>query len=107
MKPASLLRYELHKLRESLRVDNGGDISLAFTIERKQAQLVIAERRELKRLARYLTFKADIYGPTGRIYSCDAKWTVRDGKLFHGNKVIDPNTLTDGHGRTIDPDSNY
>ncbi len=63
--------------------------------------------RLLKKLARVLTFKADIYGPNGRIYGFEHKFKVKDGKLFHGDKELDPSTLYDGHGRLITEDSNF
>ena len=55
----------------------------------------------LQQLAQYLSQKADIYTPTGRIYAFEADFTVRDGRLFHGDIEIDPTTLTDGHGQRI------
>jgi hypothetical protein len=56
---------------------------------------------KLKKLAKLLTYKADIYGPNGRIYACDAAFTVQNGKLFHGQTEIDPTTLRDGNGNPI------
>jgi hypothetical protein len=81
----------------------GGRSTLAAFIANHEA----AKLRELKRLAKVLTYKADIYGPNGRIYGFEAKFAVRDGKLFHGTVELDPSTLTDGHGRTITSDSNF
>jgi hypothetical protein len=76
-------------------------------IGKLEIRLAEATRRELKRLARVLTYKADVYGPQGRIYSHTAKWEVRDGVLWHGSQAYDPDTLCDGHGRTIDAESMY
>ena len=113
MRPASLIRYDIAKLKEApvpylapVSVQDAFEANKARRLVQLERDLLIANRRELKRLAKYLTYKADIYGPTGRIYSCDAKWTVREdvlGKayLFHGDKIIDPEQLCDGHGRTI------
>lgn len=57
---------------------------------------------DLQKLARLLSEKSDIYSPTlGRIYAFEARFDVRDGKLFHGSRELDPATLTDGHGRRI------
>lgn len=88
-----LVQYALGKAREA-----GAP---AEKIAKLEANLVIAKRQYLKRLARVLQFKADIYGPNGRIYACDAKFAVRDGKLFHGEIELDPDLLRDGHGRPI------
>lgn len=55
----------------------------------------------LQQLAQLLNQKPDIYTPTGRIYAFEADFTIRDGKLFHGDLELDPHTLTDGHGRRI------
>jgi hypothetical protein len=53
-------------------------------------------------LAQYLSQKPDIYSPVlGRIYAFEAEFAVRDGKLFHGSRELDPASLTDGHGRRI------
>jgi hypothetical protein len=63
----------------------------------------IRHRRRLKKLAEELTYKADIYGPEGRIYSFMNKWSVsEDGKLMFGEKKFNvPGDLYDGHGRDI------
>jgi len=55
----------------------------------------------LQQLAQYLSQKPDIYTPTGRIYAYEDKFTVRDGKLFHGSRELALASLTDGHGRRI------
>ena len=55
----------------------------------------------LQHLAKLLNQKPDIYSPLGRIYAFEAEFTVRDGKLFHGSRELDPASLTDGHGRRI------
>jgi hypothetical protein len=94
---AGLLNYKLHKMREA-----GAP---AAEIAKVEARLAVAKRRELKRLARVLRFKADVYGPEGRIYGFDAPFAVRDGKLFHGEKELDPAKLRDGHGRPIHDES--
>jgi hypothetical protein len=113
MKSASLIKYDIHTIKRAIESsDRCSDRDkliprLRAKLAKKEADLVIATRRELKRLAHTLTFKADIYGPTGRIHSHELKWTVRDNKLFHGDKEIDPATLCDGHGRLITWESGY
>ena len=88
---AALINYALHT--RTLTPDARAQL---------ESKLAVAKRRELKRLAQHLTYKADIYGPEGRIYSGDAKFIVStDGKLFHGAKELDVAKLTDGHGRAI------
>lgn len=111
MKPASLIRYDIRNLEKKLLP---GCMPAALrpkveaTLAKKKAELQIAERREFKRLAKVLTFKADIYGPNGRIYSHMARWAVSDeGQLMHGTTIIDPATLTDGNGRVITPDLSF
>ena len=56
---------------------------------------------DLQKLARLLSQKPDIYSPLGRIYAFEAEFTARDGKLFHGERELDPASLTDGHGKRI------
>ena len=110
---ASSLRYRIHKITRDLRTPEALALAMKSTgtpLTKLYVKLNIAERRELKRLARVLTYKADVYGPTGRIYSFEAPWTVGvDGAgkpaLFHGTKQYDPNTLRDGHGQLITDDS--
>ena len=63
--------------------------------------------KQLKALAEVLTYKADIYGPNGRIYGWEAPFRVVKGELFHGENKLDPSTLTDGHARRITEDSNF
>ena len=63
--------------------------------------------KQLKALAEVLTYKADIYGPNGRIYGWEGEFKVIKGELFHGENKLDPSTLRDGHGRRITEDSNY
>lgn len=104
MKSAALLRYDIRNLENNLLLDYMPAAlrpKLEATLAKKKAELQIAERRELKRLAKHLTYKADIYGPLGRIYSFEAKFHVRDDKLFHGEIELDPAKLYDGHGRPI------
>lgn len=113
-----LIRHDLFKLRQEIEpftidfhngslTDNGLTkfLTLKNRIAKKEADLVVAHRRYLKQLAQTLTFKADVYYTTGRIYSHNARWTVRDGKLFHGEVEIDHTKLTDGNGRGIFPHS--
>jgi hypothetical protein len=104
MKSAALLRYEIARLEK----DTAGYLPVPLrakieaSLAKKKAELPAAERRELKRLARLLTYKADIYGPNGRIYGFEAEFTVSaEGKLFHGTVELDPAQLHDGHGRLI------
>jgi hypothetical protein len=104
MKSAAELRYEIHRLEKDLSDYMPASLrsKMETNLAKKKADLLIAHRRELKRLARYLTYKADIYGPTGRIYGFEAKFHVSpDAKLYHGTMELDPATLTDGHGRVI------
>ena len=55
-----------------------------------------------KRLVRLLRYKADIYGPFGRIYSFEHKWGVSPtGELLLDGVPVDPHTLRDGNGRII------
>ena len=87
-----MVKYALHKAREA------NDLPKVAKLELK---LVVEERRYLKRLAAVLRYKADIYGPNGRIFGFEAKFAVRDGKLFHGSAELNPDSLCDGHGRKI------
>ena len=64
--------------------------------------------RDLKRLARVLTSKADIYVYRGRrIYGFEAAFAVIGDELFHGTTKLDPAALIDGHGRFIANVSNF
>jgi len=90
---AALLRYDIHNLTKTMETLPASlwPKNAEATLARKKAELPIAARRELKRLAKVLTYKWDIYGPNGRIYAADAKFTVSpDGKLFHGTTELDP-----------------
>lgn len=114
MKSAALIRYDIAKLAEKIgriTLTDGTQalyVRLNTELERKERELVTATRRELKRLAKVLTFKADIYGPNGRIYSHEAQWSVTpDGTLMHGTAVLDPATLRDGNGRAITYDLSF
>jgi len=106
-----MIRYKIgHILRQQKVV--GEKPADSIKLAKLQAQLEIAQRRELKRLAKVLTYKADVYGPEGRIHSHEAKWTVRNdmgGKacLYHGDMAYLADELSDGHGRTITTDSMY
>lgn len=107
---AAVIRYDIRKLEQKLEVEQHAFVANALRtkIANKKVVLAATERLELKDLAKTLTYKADIYYATGRIYSADAKWTVtKDGKLMHGDKEIRPELLRDGHGRTIISDSDY
>ena len=65
-------------------------------------QTAAARRRSNRRLARYLTYKADVYGPNGRIFSFEHKWSSSvNGALLLDGVEIDPDTLRDGNGRVI------
>jgi hypothetical protein len=95
MKSAAELRYEIHSLEKDLSDYMPASLrsKMETNLAKKKADLLIA---------RYLTYKADIYGPTGRIYGFEAKFHVSpDAKLYHGTMELDPATLTDGHGRVI------
>ena len=75
-------------------------------IARLKRELATATRRENRRLAEVLTYKADVYGPAGRIYSFEHKWTVaKDGRLLLDGSEIDPLDLRDGNGRVITDES--
>ena len=108
MRSSALIRYDLRELRftlTGLQAVPGYDQQCA-SMERKiaklQADLIKATRRELKCLAKTLTYKADVYHPDiGRIFHTEAKWYVDGDKLYHGVIRIDPAKLTDGHGRPI------
>lgn len=121
-----LIRLDLFRLRQEIepfQIDfhNGKLTDAGLTkflalknrINKKEADLVVAERRYLKQLAKVLNCKADVYGPNGRMFTWDDEsdkrtpYTVRDGKLFHGEVEIDHTKLTDGHGRGIYPHSDY
>lgn len=107
MRSAALINYDIVTL-EKKRAESGGYLSAWDTarLERCRRELPVAKRRELKRLARTLTLKADIYATgIGRIFACDARFIVRGERLFHGTRELDPATLCDGHGRTITADS--
>ncbi len=108
MKSASLIRYDIGMLTKGLEFNTPlNRTKVEVIILKKQAELIVAHRREMKRLAWVLTYKSDIYGPTGRIWNHVAKFHVTsDGKLYHGTTELDPAKLTDGHGRLITTDSN-
>ena len=64
--------------------------------------LAVALRRENKRLVQRLRYKADVYGPSGRIYSFEHKWAVsKSGDLLLDGAPIDPDSLLDCNGRII------
>ena len=112
MKSASLIRYDIARARRNIEagIDRAGN---SVKLAKAQIALPIAERRELKALAKVLTYKADIYAPGGRIFSCDGTWAVDAAGLLFIDRAtgharpIDPATLCDGHGRTITADSGY
>lgn len=104
MQSPALIRYRIHQLEKEIMLED--DVSEARRrIAKLEEQFEVALRRELKRLAGLLTYKADIYGPNGRIYSHTAKWTVGwlncKPSLFHGSLAIDHTKLFDGHGELI------
>lgn len=69
---------------------------------RLRRDLAVAVRRENKRLVQRLRYKADIYGPSGRIYSFEHNWSVSpSGDLLLDGAPIDPCSLRDGNGRII------
>lgn len=64
--------------------------------------LAVAMRRENKRLVQLLRHKADVYGPSGRIYTFEHKRSVStSGDLLLDGVPIDPCSLLDGNGRII------
>lgn len=112
MRNASLIRYDISKIQRTRGtqelINPASAAATDARLAKLEADLVTAERRELKRLAKHLTYKADVYtseAPGGRIYSFDAKWHVAevDGKpaLFHGTRQLDREQLCDGHGQYI------
>lgn len=109
MRSASLIRYDIFRLESrALPLDLRETVRLAKLREKLPA----AARRELKQLAKTLTYKADVYrAGFGRIYPDAGKWSVRpvgaSFGLFLADTQIDPDSLCDGHGRTITADSNY
>lgn len=63
--------------------------------------LALDDPKYLKRLAKILTYKADVYVPGRRLYSHDHKFRVVGNSLLHGGSTIDPNQVFDGNGRNI------
>lgn len=60
------------------------------------------EKQRMEKLIEGLTYKADIYGPNGRIYSFKAPWRFDEhGNLFHGEVQYQLKDLYDGHCRPI------
>ena len=55
----------------------------------------------LKRLAKDLKFRDSMYDDNGRIYAFEGAFTVADGKLMQGARVIDTASLRNGHGESI------
>jgi hypothetical protein len=114
MKSAALLRYDIRNIEANITAGFlghlGNEIARA-KVAKKQAELAVAVRRELKRLCKVLTYKADVYGPNGRIYSHEGKWEVTPGNQLVFVKVpgtsptiytvYNPEQLTDGHGQII------
>ena len=56
---------------------------------------------QLKQLAEFLTYKADQYDKAGRIYPFQHPFVVEGTVIKHGERIIDLDTLVDGHGRPI------
>lgn len=104
MKDAASIRYQIHKLKTSLKPD-------LEKLQKLESDLPVAVRRELKQLAKVLKYKADVYGPDGRIFSCDGEWSVINNCLVFTDRetktqtTYNPEHLTDGHGQIIDGDS--
>ena len=61
--------------------------------------------KDLRRLAEVLTYKCDVYSAAGRVFSFQAPWLVKGGRLFHGDREYQPGDLWDGYGREITSDS--
>jgi len=80
-------------------------------VERLIAKRSIAQRREARAVARLLVFKADVYGPAGRIFSFQGKWKAKGDSLSFTQKGVETiyriSELSDGHGRGITSDSSY
>lgn len=55
----------------------------------------------LKRLARILNEKGDVYSPAGRLYAFDGGFKVVGSTIQHRGYVIEHERLTDGNGRSI------
>lgn len=97
MKQASQIRHDIHVIERDWPYTSP-------KLAQMKHDLVVATRRENKRLADTLTHKADVYGPTGRIYSFEHKWSVaKTGELLLDGTVVNPSDLRDGHGRLILP----
>lgn len=114
MKSHSLLQLEIAQLQQELQTlhhtfpeDQNKIDKLTTKLARKATQYTVARRRFLKRIARTLQLKPDVYGPQGRIYSFQAKWRASDnGLLMHGDTPYDLTSLSDGNGGPIDDQSN-
>jgi hypothetical protein len=111
LKTPGELKYDIHQLKTKIELDailGKPNLKTMQSLKKKTEQLEKSEMRELRKLVKTLTYKADVYGPHGRIYSWENKWTVTPaGKLKHGEKEYDAEELTDGHGRKIRAHSNY
>lgn len=121
MRSAGLIRFDIARLKNNIasQIAPAGVAPIwQAKLARLEADLVVAERRELKRLAKTLTFKADVYGPQGRIYSHEGKWIVKNDQ--HGKSALcfvrnssgesimfTRDTITNGHGEIITADDNY
>ena len=114
MKSAALIRYEIRKLADlhASQADYRDQRVTWARIVKLEADHTKARRREHRALARALIYKADVYGPNGRIYSSDGFWGSNDeGVTFTNAKTqvvtsYRPEDLRDGHGNLIVVDSN-
>ena len=103
---ASELRFRIRQLQRSISAFTASPADEA-KLAKLKAALPVAELRDLKRLARHLNYKADIYYPGGRLYARDGKFVVDAaglGFVNHETGHLTPlelDKLTDGHGQVI------
>jgi len=112
---SSEIRYNIAKLQRRLLgvFDRQPETDkIVAKIGKLREQYPATLKRELKRLCVVLTYKADVYGPHGRIFSHEGKWSVveqRDGLLAlcfirakqGAGYCYNPEDLRDGHDQTI------
>ena len=109
---SSLLKYKMAKLMRAINQTAGVSVErdiLCVRYDRLSFQYRDAQRLELERLAKHLNYKADVYYPgLGRIYpgSDGRGFYTREVSLgvtgiFHGDTVLNPDHITDGHGNTV------
>lgn len=91
------IKTEIYYLRR--RIDT---TRLLQKLERLEAQLKQSTKKQLGLLVQKLETQPDIYASGTRIYTFEHRWKLTEkGTLFHGETEYQPETLTDGHGRSI------